>query len=75
MYSPFHRCALLQLARKDEFSVLILGLDNSGKTVGELHPLRPQALTRALQTLLEQIKTLYELWIAENIVKGWNRVS
>ena len=46
--------------RKEEFSVIIIGLDGAGKTVSPPSPSRMNRnLYHDLQTLLEKIKTLY----------------
>lgn len=46
--------------RKEEFSVIIIGLDGAGKTVRQSSPGRMNRnLYHDSQTLLEKIKTLY----------------
>ena len=49
---------VLRLDRKEEFSVIIVGLDGAGKSVRHQAICLTPFLTRT-QTLLEKIKTLY----------------
>ena len=49
----------LMYCRKEEFSVIILGLDGAGKTVCVRAFIWAHRCSRRPQTLLEKIKTLY----------------